>query len=569
MMAAAGTLVVLGAMAATATAGTPEVDKARVAQGQELFGREWLPNDPRSHGGDGLGPVYNDSSCIACHNAGAPGGGGPTSKNVDIVSAFSNRQLVPPPPPSGPGPIARAFRFLAGMDDEPAPTAPPAAPAAPRAGKPNLDELVKVHAGFRTARSVVLHRFGTDAGYDAWRDKMIGTDQFFNPVFSNLGGDARAANEMLLLRSRIDMRGFQPQAQFGEFTLVRSQRNPTALFGAGLLDAIPESALIAASKETDKRFPEIQGRISRQKDGRFGRFGWKAQTPSLKDFVLTACAVELGLEVPDHPQAGVPLSPKYKSGGLDLTGPECGALESYVRALPAPVRRAATSPAEAAAIAAGAKTFETIGCASCHRPKLGPVAGLYSDLLLHDMGPELGDTGAYGVFVPDSSEGENTDEIPTLDGPGEFAIQAEALPVPATAPAEVATPAAVPAPAPTPAPATAPTAPAAVVAVAAPTAPFGVQAVVPGMPGRVEKPPKFGAARQEWRTPPLWGVRDSGPYLHDGRAETLDQAIAFHGGQGEPTARRYFQLAPKERLNLQAFLKSLVAPTDQLARAGD
>ena len=45
-----------------------------VALGYEIFNREWLPDDPRGHGGDGLGPVYNDTSCVACHNAGGSGG---------------------------------------------------------------------------------------------------------------------------------------------------------------------------------------------------------------------------------------------------------------------------------------------------------------------------------------------------------------------------------------------------------------------------------------------------------------------------------------------------------------
>ena len=56
--------------------------------GRELFVREWLPNDSRAHGGDGLGPVFNDSSCVACHNQGGIGGGGAASKNVDIITAF-------------------------------------------------------------------------------------------------------------------------------------------------------------------------------------------------------------------------------------------------------------------------------------------------------------------------------------------------------------------------------------------------------------------------------------------------------------------------------------------------
>ncbi|MEJ7636756.1 MAG: hypothetical protein WKF75_01900 [Singulisphaera sp.] len=41
-------------------------------------------DDLRSHGGDGLGPVYNDSSCVACYNAGGTGRG-PVNKNIDIL----------------------------------------------------------------------------------------------------------------------------------------------------------------------------------------------------------------------------------------------------------------------------------------------------------------------------------------------------------------------------------------------------------------------------------------------------------------------------------------------------
>ena len=69
-----------------------------------------------------------------------------------------------------------------------------------------------------------------------------------------------------------------------------------------------------------------------------------------------------------------------------------------------------------------------------------------------------------------------------------------------------------------------------------------------------------GARRLEWRTPPLWGIRDSAPYLHDGRAATLDQAIAFHRGEADRSSDLYFELNAEEREQVRAFLHSLAAP---------
>jgi CxxC motif-containing protein (DUF1111 family) len=68
------------------------------------------------------------------------------------------------------------------------------------------------------------------------------------------------------------------------------------------------------------------------------------------------------------------------------------------------------------------------------------------------------------------------------------------------------------------------------------------------------------ATPTEWRTPPLWGCRDSAPYLHDGRAETLEKAIALHGGRGQKSAQKFAALSHGERFELISFLKSLAAP---------
>jgi CxxC motif-containing protein (DUF1111 family) len=322
------------------------------------------------------------------------------------------------------------------------------------------------------------------------------------------------------------------QVQIGDFELIHSQRNPTALFGAGRIDSIPDATIEAAARVKYPDFPEVAGRVSRQKDGRIGRFGWKAQTPTLSDFVLTACAVELGLEVPGHPQGGLP-RPSLKTATqsackvelaidgsiqqhkksaletapLDLTAEQCASLETYIRELPKPVElNKADRDVEA-----GRALFSKVGCATCHSPVLGEVEGIYSDLLIHDMGQELGDTGSYTPFVPGSEDPDFID--PPISET--VAENLEAVPGP----------------------------------------------TVPSSMGKA-KAPKGPATRQEWRTPPLWGVRDSSPYLHDGRAPTLERAIVHHGGQGERSAKAYFALTPRERMQVQAFLKSLAAPVE-------
>ena len=84
--------------------------------------------------------------------------------------------------------------------------------------------------------------------------------------------------------------------------------------------------------------------------------------------------------------------------------------------------------------------------------------------------------------------------------------------------------------------------------------------------GKNAKPKQVAPTPQEWWTPPLWGVRDSAPYLHDGRAATLEQAIAFHGGEAADARLRFFMQTRENRMKIAAFLKSLVAP-DAIASA--
>jgi len=55
-------------------------------------------------------------------------------------------------------------------------------------------------------------------------------------------------------------------------------------------------------------------------------------------------------------------------------------------------------------------------------------------------------------------------------------------------------------------------------------------------------------------------MRDSAPYLHDGRADTIEQAIAFHGGEATRSMRAFFQSSAKDRVQISLFLRSLVGP---------
>ena len=443
---------------------------AQIKLGREMFLREWTSDDPRSHGGDGLGPVFNDSSCVACHNLGGIGGGGPNGKNVDILTLKS-----------------RHFAQTSTGKETAA----------------SVEEASKIHPAFPAVTSVVLHRFGTAPDYVKWRLErlMLAAGTLASVNLEGLGKNpSQSLAVMEVTQSRMAGRKLGPRRSSPARGLgvTRSQRNPTALFGAGLIDSIPERALEERSATRFDRFPHIRGRLSRLDDGRIGRFGWKAQVPSLTEFVLTACAVELGLEVPFHRQGGDPLVPNLTAQGLDLNLDECLSLTMFVRSLPAPGRQTPTAGEESVAIRTGNMLFQSVGCATCHAPELGGISGIYSDLLLHDMGPDGSDTGSYRVFRPEPSSPGLTPSGPLVNQSG---------------------------------------------------APPGAT--------------NLGANEREWRTPPLWGLRDSGPYLHDGRAETLEQAIALHGGEGEEPKQKYFALSPQRRQQVQAFLKSLVAPASK------
>src|SRR5256885_2140176 len=219
-------------------------------------------------------------------------------------------------------------------------------------------------------------------------------------------------------------------------------RIPTPVFGAGLIKQIPDKAILAnqvndAPRKKDLR---IQGRpnivlaghaISGQannngNDGTVARFGWKAQNKSLLLFSGEAYNVEMGItnelfqterdETPACQFAVVPNTVTDTAGEtpVDAVSPiEKFAFFARFLAAPAP---SPDTPGGADSIARGRKLFTDTGCALCHTPTLNtgnaavaalrnqPV-NLFSDLLVHDMGPGLADGVTQGQAGP--REGRN------------------------------------------------------------------------------------------------------------------------------------------------------------------
>jgi CxxC motif-containing protein (DUF1111 family) len=191
---------------------------------------------------------------------------------------------------------------------------------------------------------------------------------------------------------------------------IVAQRITTPLFGAGLLEAIPDDEIILNEKRS--KADGVSGRAAVITDvvsgqPRVGRLGWKAQHASLLGFAADAYLNEMGVTnrfFPDEnaPNGNQALLARYltTTGINDPVGEngrsDIDAAADFMRLLaPPPTARASGSAL------AGERLFGQMNCDACHRPTMmtgvSPVAALahkvvplYSDLLLHDMGA-LGD----------------------------------------------------------------------------------------------------------------------------------------------------------------------------------
>lgn len=199
---------------------------------------------------------------------------------------------------------------------------------------------------------------------------------------------------------------------------VIARRTSVPLFGAGLIEAIPDETLLALEDPFDRDRDGISGRaavVVDQATGqrRVGRFGWKAQIATLLTFSGDAYTNEMGITndvFPEEPHGGISQAQLRECDLVrdpeDQVDPRTGKraidnFEAFMKFLAAPARGAITDD-----VRTGEQVFAAVGCASCHTPSLTTgvnasaalsrkTAALYSDLLLHDVG--TGDGIAQGA----------------------------------------------------------------------------------------------------------------------------------------------------------------------------
>ena len=294
-------------------AGTTDRDTRRLRAGEQLFNRIFTPET-------GLGPLFNDNQCSACHTSPATGGTG---------DQFVQRQS----------------------------------------------------------------RFSASTGCD---------------LLTAAGGENVRINATPALRAH----GIAKQPDPATAT-EKTRFNVPFIFGLGLVDAVPELDITDRADPDDRNKDGISGRPGTDSNGRFARFGRKADHATLRAFVENAAHFEMGLTTPMHPRESMVAGKPLPAGVDPVAEPELSEqqvelITDFVRFLAPPAQQLGVPEEEHATIQRGQELFHSIGCTACHTPSMTTGKHdskalsrkqffLYSDLLLHDMGPELSNVCAAGA----------------------------------------------------------------------------------------------------------------------------------------------------------------------------
>jgi CxxC motif-containing protein (DUF1111 family) len=295
----------------------------------------------------GLGPVFNNTSCERCHVG--DGRGRPPNPGETFTSLL--------------------FRTsVAGMDPQGGPL------SAPGVG---LQLQLRSIVGFAAEGTAAL-------------------------AYDEVAGEFADGTPYTLHRPRYTLTGGAAPLPGG---LLISPRVAPPVFGLGLLEALSEATIMAAADPDDADGDGISGRPNRVWDPTagataIGRFGWKANAASLLQQTASAYNGDMGVTssfLPAEPCEG--LIAGCERHAPDVTDEVVRLAQHYVRTLGVPARRGLDDQVARR----GETVFRQAGCASCHLPELrtgdlldvpeasGQTIRPYTDLLLHDMGPDLAD----------------------------------------------------------------------------------------------------------------------------------------------------------------------------------
>lgn len=355
-----------------------------VQLGRASFERAWVAAPASTDSADGLGPLYNARSCSGCHPEGGRG------RAPDPNGARTGQ----------PAPASLVLRLSV-----------PASAAQPdsRLRNGHLHSLPEPRYGQQ------IQPLGLPGQIPEGHVEVRYTAQ----EVSLADGERIELNRPEYEVQALGYGPLHPQTQ-------TSPRLAPRLLGLGLLDAIPETEILALADPEDADGDGISGRPNvvwdpSRKRMALGRYGWKAGEASLEDQAQAAFSRDLGIGTPGYPDSAgdctegqprcraAPDGASVRHGGVEA-GEEITALVvRYLRALPVPSRRDSQEPS----VLAGETSFGRIGCAACHRPELsipGPTQSpeqadvtpkrqvhAYTDLLLHDMGEGLADHRPEGV----------------------------------------------------------------------------------------------------------------------------------------------------------------------------
>lgn len=319
--------------------------------GNALFNTNWVSSPSSTTARDGLGPLFNARSCSACHFK--DGRGRPPEPGGDLVSMLFRLSVPGTDADGGPMPDPVYGGQLSG--------------SAVLAARPEGRGAV--------AYAMVPGTYPDGAAYTLLMPAYSISDWAYGPPGAGL---------------------------------MVSPRTAPGIVGMGLLESIPAEDILALADSADADGDGVSGRPNYVADARtggtsLGRFGWKANQPTVEQQVAGAFVGDIGITSSLFPRESD--TPAEKLDTLPHGGaPEIGNVEladvvAYSRVIAVPARRGWDTPQAKQ----GSLLFDQAGCAACHvrdftTPATAAPAALasqrihpYTDLLLHDMGDSLGD----------------------------------------------------------------------------------------------------------------------------------------------------------------------------------